>query len=70
MDLSQVSYEQLTAIEHSLNHCPCEILNFHSPHEAFSILTADVIKGVALQACNRPASPLLTSAATGRHGLP
>lgn len=50
MDLSQVSHQQLTAIEHSLNHRPRKILNFHSPHEVFSALTADFIRGVALQA--------------------
>jgi transposase, IS30 family len=50
MDLSQVTHQQLTAIEHSLNHRPRKILNFHSPHEVFSALTADFIRGVALQA--------------------
>jgi transposase, IS30 family len=50
MDLSQVSHQQLTAIEHSLNNRPRKILNFHSPHEVFSTLTADFIRGVALQA--------------------
>lgn len=50
MDLSQVSHQQLTAIEHSLNNRPRKILNFHSPHEVFSALTADFIRGVALQA--------------------
>ncbi len=49
MDLSQISQQQLTAIEHSLNHRPRKILNFHSPHEVFSQLTADLIAGVALQ---------------------
>lgn len=50
MDLSQVSHQELTAIEHLLNHRPRKILNFHSPHEVFSMLTADLIAGVALQA--------------------
>lgn len=49
MDLSKVTHQQLTAIEHSLNHRPRKILNFHSPHEVFSALTADFIRGVALQ---------------------
>lgn len=50
MDLSTVSHQQLTAIEHAINHRPRKILNFHSPHEVFSALTADFIAGVALQA--------------------
>ncbi len=50
MDLSQVSHHQLTAIEHSLNNRPRKIIDFQSPHEVFSALTADFIKGVALQA--------------------
>jgi len=50
MDLSKVSHQELTAIEHLLNHRPRRILNFHSPHEVFSTLTADLIAGVALQA--------------------
>ena len=50
MDLSQVSHQQLTAIEHALNHRPRRILNYHSPHEVFSTLTSDFIAGVALQA--------------------
>jgi IS30 family transposase len=50
MDLSQVSHQQLAAIEHMLNHRPRKILNFHSPHEVFSTLTAQYIAGVALQA--------------------
>jgi IS30 family transposase len=49
MDLSKISHQQLTAIEHSLNHRPRRILNYHSPHEVFSSLTADFILGVALQ---------------------
>lgn len=50
MDLSQVSHQKLTAIEHMLNHRPRKILNYHSPHEVFSTLTAQHIAGVALQA--------------------
>ena len=49
MDLSQVSHQQLTHIEHLLNHRPRKILNFHSPHEVFSKLTSNFIVGVALQ---------------------
>ena len=49
MDLSQVSHQQLTHIEHLLNHRPRKILNFHSPHEVFSQLTSNHIAGVALQ---------------------
>lgn len=48
-DLSQVSQQQLTAIEHSLNNRPRKILNFHSPAEVFEQLTSDLIRGVALQ---------------------
>jgi transposase, IS30 family len=48
-DLSQVSQQQLTAIEHSLNNRPRKILNFHSPQEVFSKLSSDFILGVALQ---------------------
>ncbi len=48
-DLSQVSQQQLTAIEHSLNHRPRKILNFHSPAEVFDQLTSNLIRGVALQ---------------------
>ena len=50
MDLSQVSHQQLTHIEHLLNNRPRKIFNFHFPHEVFSKLTLDVIAGVALQA--------------------
>jgi IS30 family transposase len=50
MDLSDVSHQQLTAIEHSLNHRPRKILGYLSPHEVFSNLTSDLIGGVALQA--------------------
>lgn len=49
IDLSQISHQQLAAIENSLNHRPRKILNYHSPHEVFSALTADFIRGVALQ---------------------
>jgi IS30 family transposase len=48
-DLSQVSQQQLTAIEHSLNNRPRKILNFHSPAEVFTQLTSDLIRGVAPQ---------------------
>ncbi|MES2714968.1 MAG: IS30 family transposase [Pseudomonadota bacterium] len=48
-DLSQISQQQLTAIEHSLNNRPRKSLNFHSPAEVFDQLTSDLIRGVALQ---------------------
>lgn len=48
-DLSQVTQQQLTAIEHSLNNRPRKILNFHSPAEVFTQLTSDLVRGVALQ---------------------
>jgi IS30 family transposase len=48
-DLSLISQQQLTAIEHSLNNRPRKILNFHSPAEVFNQLTSDLIRGVALQ---------------------
>ena len=47
MDLSKVTHLQLTAIEHSINNCPRKILKFHSPREVFSMLTSDLIRGVA-----------------------
>jgi IS30 family transposase len=50
MDLSNVSHQELTAIEHALNHRPRKILGFQSPHEVFSQLKQDSIAGVALQA--------------------
>ena len=50
MDLSHVTHQQLTAIEHALNNRPRKILNFHSPQEVFSMLTLDLVRGVALQA--------------------
>jgi IS30 family transposase len=50
MDLSQVSHQQLSAIEHSLNNRPRKILGFESPHEAFSRLSRDFVSGVALHA--------------------
>ena len=48
-DLSQVTQQQLTAIELSLNNRPRKILNFHSPAEVFAQLTSDLVRGVALQ---------------------
>ena len=54
VDMSQVSHQKLTAIEHMLNHRPHKILNYHSPHKVFSTLTAQYIAGVAFQAWNRP----------------
>lgn len=48
-DLSQITQQQLTAIEHSLNNRPRKILDFYSPAEVFSQLTSDLIRGVALQ---------------------
>jgi IS30 family transposase len=50
MDLSDVSHQELTAIEHALNHRPRKILGFQSPFEVFSQLKQDLIAGVALQA--------------------
>jgi len=50
MDLSNVTHQELTAIEHALNNRPRKILNFHSPQEVFSMLTLDLVRGVALQA--------------------
>lgn len=50
MDLSTVTHQQLTAIEHSLNHRPRKILGFLSPHEVFSTLKQEHLAGVALQA--------------------
>lgn len=50
MDLSNVTHQELTAIEVSLNNRPRKILNFHSPQEVFSMLTLDLVRGVALQA--------------------
>jgi len=49
MDLSQVSRQQLTAIEHNLNHRPRKILDFQTPYEVFSQLKPTDIAGVALQ---------------------
>jgi IS30 family transposase len=48
MDLSDVSHQELTAIEHALNHRPRKILGFQSPYEVFSQLKQDLIAGVAL----------------------
>jgi IS30 family transposase len=50
MNLSNVSHQQLTAIEHALNHRPRKILGFQSPHEVFSKIKREHIAGVALQA--------------------
>ena len=50
MDLSQVSHQQLTSIEHALNHSPHEILGFLSPYKVFSKLFSNLIAGVAHQA--------------------
>jgi IS30 family transposase len=50
MDLSTVSHQQLTAIEHALNNRPRKILGFQSPHEVFSQLRQSHTAGVALQA--------------------
>jgi transposase, IS30 family len=50
MDLSRVSHQELTAIEHSLNHRPRKILDYQTPHQVFSQLKRDHILGVALQA--------------------
>jgi transposase, IS30 family len=50
MDLSLVSHQQLTAIEHALNHRPRKILGFESPAEVLSKLSPQFISGVALQA--------------------
>lgn len=49
MDLSTVSRQQLTAIEHALNHRPRKILDFQTPHEVFSQLKLNDVAGVALQ---------------------
>jgi len=50
MDLSNVSHQQLSSIEHALNHRPRKILGFESPHEVFSRLSSQFIADVALQA--------------------
>ena len=50
IDLSNVSHQQLTSIEHALNNRPRKILGFESPHEVFSRLSSQFIAGVALQA--------------------
>ena len=49
-DLSQYSYQQLTAIEQSLNNRPRKILGFQTPAEVFSNLQLNDVAGVALQA--------------------
>ena len=38
MDLSQVSRQQLTAIEHALNHRPRKVLDWDSPHDRMAKL--------------------------------
>lgn len=50
MDLSSVSHQELTAIEASINGRPRKILNWHTPQEVFSMLTLDLVRGVALEA--------------------
>ena len=50
MELSQVSRQQLSAIEQALNHRPRKILAFRSSHEVFSKLTSNLNAVVALQA--------------------
>lgn len=49
-DLNLVTQQQLTYIEHALNHRPRKILGFESPHKVFSRMSPDFIAGVALQA--------------------
>jgi IS30 family transposase len=49
MDLSNVSHQELTAIETSINGRPRKILNWHTPQEVFSMLTLDLVRGVALE---------------------
>lgn len=49
-DLSQYSYQQLLAIEQSLNNRPRKILGFQTPAEVFFNLQFNDIAGVALQA--------------------
>jgi IS30 family transposase len=49
-DLTHVTHQQLTYIEHALNHRPRKILGFESPYEVFSRMSPDFIAGVALQA--------------------
>ena len=36
MDLSKVTHQQLTAIEHSINNRPRKILKFHSHEKSFN----------------------------------
>lgn len=45
----KASRQELTAIEHSLNHRPRKVLDFQTPHEVFSQLKLDDVAGVALQ---------------------
>ena len=49
MDLSKVTHQELTAIEVSLNNRPRRILDYHTPQEVFSMLTLDLVRGVALE---------------------
>ena len=49
-DLNLITHQQLTYIEHALNHRPRKILGFESPYEVFSRLSPNFISGVALQA--------------------
>ena len=49
-DLSLVSQQQLTSIEHALNNRTRKILGFRTPFEVFSSLKLNTISGVALQA--------------------
>ncbi|WP_162916113.1 hypothetical protein [Burkholderia sp. PAMC 26561] len=47
--MSDVSHQELTAIEHALNHRPRKILGFQSHYEVFFQLKQDLIAHVALQ---------------------
>lgn len=49
-DLNLVTHQQLTYIEHALNHRPRKILGFESPHQVFSRMPRNFVPGVALQA--------------------
>lgn len=50
MNLSEVTYQQLTSIEYALNNRPRKILDFRTPAEVFADLKLNHIAGVALQA--------------------
>jgi len=50
MDLSDVTYQQLTSIEYALNNRPRKILDFRTPAEVFADLKLNHIAAVALQA--------------------